>query len=241
MNLFSLLHRFGTGPSDGGPGHAPLPLLPQRGFTLVELSVSMAIGAILAVASLEVLRQQLDQAQVSSSSQFLQQTMVSLQNFFANDDGSAPINNSALPNGAAVPRQYVGASAGALTQITNTWGGRLFLGPLNGGTRTAWLLQASGLPMRLCADIVQNLESTLNTAGLRHALAGAATNGADVTTSAPRAVELTANRTLIPSLADVHVIKSDPYAPLNPATLSTLCEADQPYFTLFLTGNNHAL
>ncbi len=225
----------------GAPGHARMQHLRQCGFTLVELSVSMAIAAILAVASLVVLRQQLDQAQVASSSYFLQQTVVALQNFFSNDNGAAPINNSALASGAAVARQYVGGGAGASTQINNPWGGQMFVGPLIAGSNTNWVLQVSGLPMRLCPDIVQSVESTLNTAGLRHALAGSPTTGAAVTTSALGAVALDANRVLTTALADVYLIKTDPYAPLNPAAMSLLCETDRPYFNLFLTGNNHAL
>lgn len=201
----------------------------------------MAIAAILAVASLALLRQQLDQAQVTSSSYFLRQTAVALQDFFSNDNGAAPINNSTLASGAAVARQYVGGGAGVSTQINNPWGGQMFLGSLIAGSNTDWVLQVSGLPMRLCPDIVQSVESTLNTANLRHGLAGSPTNGTAVTTSALGAVALDANRVLTTSLADVYVIKSDPYAPLNPAAMSTLCETDQPYFNLFLTGNNHAL
>lgn len=201
----------------------------------------MAIAAILAVASLALLRQQLDQAQVTSSSYFLRQTAVALQDFFSNDNGAAPINNSTLASGAAVARQYVGGGAGVSTQINNPWGGQMFLGSLIAGSNTDWVLQVSGLPMRLCPDIVQSVESTLNTANLRHGLAGSPTNCTAVTTSALGAVALDANRVLTTSLADVYVIKSDPYAPLNPAAMSTLCETDQPYFNLFLTGNNHAL
>jgi prepilin-type N-terminal cleavage/methylation domain-containing protein len=132
MIPFFLLRRLDTGRVHVGSRHLPL-LLRQCGFTLVELSVSMAIAAILAVASLEMLRQQLDKAQVDSSSHFLQQTMMSLQNFFVTADGTTPIDNRALANGAAVARQYVGAGAGTAPVITNPWGGQIFLGPLNGG------------------------------------------------------------------------------------------------------------
>ncbi len=241
MTPFTLSQRGDTRHIHGRATYAPLRRLRQCGFTLIELSVSMAISAILVVASLEVLRQQLDQAEVSSSSRFLQQTMLSLQNFLVNDDGSAPIDTGTLASGATVARQYVGAGVGDKTQINNTWGGRLFLEPLIGGGRSSWVLHVSGLPARLCPDIVQNLESTLNTAGLRHALAGAATTGEDVTKPALRSVALNANRALTTPLANVFVIKSDPYTPLNPATLSLLCETTLPYFTLFLTSNNHAL
>jgi prepilin-type N-terminal cleavage/methylation domain-containing protein len=61
MIPFFLLRRLDTGRVHVGSRHLPL-LLRQCGFTLVELSVSMAIAAILAVASLEMLRQQLDKA-----------------------------------------------------------------------------------------------------------------------------------------------------------------------------------
>lgn len=241
MNFFTLPRRPGARHVHGRSGYASLQGLRQCGFTLVELSVSMAIAAILVVASLAVLRQQLDQAQVSSSSYFLQQTMVSLQNFFVNDNGSASIDNSALTNGAAVARQYVGAGVGGNTQINNPWGGRLFVGPLFPGRNTDWVLQVSGLPMRLCPDIVQNLETNLNAAGLRHALAGAATTGADIDTPVLGSVSLDPARLLSTSLPDVYLLKNDAYAPLNPAALTLLCETNRPYFNLFLTGNNNAL
>lgn len=211
----------------------------QRGFTLVELSVSMAISAILVVSSLVVLRQQLDQAQVASSSYFLQQTMVSLQDFFSGDNNTAPINNSALTNSGAVARAYVGIGAGP--PITNTWGGQLFIGPLFPGVNSDWVLQVSGLPMRLCSDIVQSLESTLKIANVRHALAGSGTNGADVATSALNAVSLDANNNLTTALNQVFVLKSSPYVPINPTALSNLCGTSLPYFNLFLTGKKNAL
>ncbi|HZG22725.1 MAG TPA: type II secretion system protein [Herbaspirillum sp.] len=213
----------------------------QHGFTLVELAVSMAIAAILVVSSMAVLRQQLDRTQVASSSYFLQQTMLAVQNFFVNDNGTAPIDNRALANGAAVARQYVGIGAGGATVITNTWGGRMFVGPLFPGRSTDWVLQASGLPMRLCQDIVQSLESTLNGAGMRHGMAGAATPGADLTTPALGSVALDPDGALSTVLPTVHLLKTNPYAPINPAALTSLCETNQPYFNLFLTGNNHAL
>ncbi|UIN19843.1 type II secretion system protein [Herbaspirillum frisingense] len=241
MNLLTLPSQPGAGHIHGKTNYAPLRRLRQCGFTLVELSVSMAIAAILAVASLEVMRQQLDQTQVASSSYFLKQTMVALQNFFATADGTTPINNSALANGAAVARQYVGGGAGDATVITNPWGGQLFVGSLIGGGNSNWVLQVSGLPMRLCSDIVQNLESSLNVADLRHALAGAATTGGEITTPALRSVSLDPGRALVTTQLNVHVLKNDPYAPLSPAALTSLCETNRPYFNLFLTGNNHAL
>lgn len=223
----------------GRPGCIRLQQRRQRGFTLVELSVSMAISAILVVSSLVVLRQQLDQAQVVSSSYFLQQTMVSLQDFFSGDNNTAPINNGVLTNSGAVAREYVGIGAG--TPITNTWGGQLFIGPLFPSINSDWVLQVSGLPMRLCSDIVQSLESTLKIANVRHALAGSGTNGAGVTTSALGTVTLDANNNLSTPLPNAYVLKSSPYVPLNPAALSSLCETSLPYFNLFLTGKKNAL
>jgi hypothetical protein len=61
--------------------------------------------------------------------------------------------------------------------------------------------------MRLCPDITQSLESTLNTAQLRHALAGAAHGGGNIATSALGSVELNPSRALTTMLADVYVIK----------------------------------
>ncbi|BEV16236.1 type II secretion system GspH family protein [Herbaspirillum sp. DW155] len=223
---------------DGRPGEAPMQGLHQRGFTLVELSVSMAIAAILVLSSLVVLRQQLDQALVSSSSFFLQQTMVSLQDFFVGDNNSAPINNNVLTNSDAVARAYVSTDTDGNLQITNSWGGRLFLDPLITGQNSDWVLQVSGLPMRLCADIVQNLESSLNAASLRHTLAGAA--AAD-TQRVSNAVALNTDNLLGAAQPNVQVLKNSPYTPINPLALRNLCETRQPYFNLFLAGKKHAL
>lgn len=238
MNLLTLTQRTGARHVHYRSGYASLRWLRQCGFTLVELSVSMAIAAILVVASLEVMRQELEQAQVKSSSSFLQQTVVSLQNFFASDDGAAVLDNSTLAHSAAVARQYVGAGTGAATQINNTWGGRLFVGPLDGDTRTSWVLQVSGLPMRLCSDIVQNLEASLN---VRHSVAGAAIPGSEITAAALGSVSLGPGRVLTTRLANVRVLKDTPFSPINPAAMSSLCETNLPYFNLFITGNKHAL
>jgi len=238
MNLLTFPQRSGMRQVQRRSGYAPLRWLRQCGFTLVELSVSMAIGAILVVASLEVMRQELEQTQVGSSSSFLQQTVISLQNFFASDDGAAVLDNSTLAHSAAVARQYVGTGTGAATQINNTWGGRLFVGPLDGDPRTSWVLQVSGLPMRLCSDIVQNLEASLN---VRHSLAGAAIPGSEITRDALGSVSLSPGRVLSTRLANVRVLKDTPFSPINPAAMSSLCETNLPYFNLFITGNKHAL
>lgn len=226
----------------GSAGRAGrLPPLWQRGFTLVELSVSMAIAAILVVASLAVLRDQLDQAQVASSSYFLQKIALSLQDFYVGDDGSAPINNGALAGSAAVAREYVGVGAGNNVPISNPWGGRLFLGRLISNSNADWVLQVSGLPMRLCSDIAQGVESSLGAAGVRHGMAGAPTAGSDIATPALASVSLDDARTLQTALPNVYVLKNTPYVPLDPAALGSLCEGNQPYFNLFLTGSNNAL
>ncbi|WP_433691769.1 type II secretion system protein [Herbaspirillum seropedicae] len=219
---------------------AGLRWLRQRGFTLVELSVSMAIAAILVVSALAVLRQQLDQAQVASSSYFLQQAMVSLQDFFSGDNNTAAINNGVLVNSGAVARDYVGNGGGTTAPIANTWGGQLFIGPLLPDVNSDWVLQVSGLPMRLCADIVQSLESTLTTTGVRHTLAGQGIAATEIGTPALGAVTLV-NNVLSAALPNVNVLKNSPYTPLNPAALGTLCETSQPYFNLFLTGRKNAL
>lgn len=227
----------------------PLPVLDaarrswlrQAGFTLVELSVSMTIAAILVVASLQVVRTQLDQAQVNASSFFLQHTVQSLQDYFVSNNGSAGIDNAALVNSGAVASQYVGSAGGGAVPISNTWGGRLFVGSLAASGNADWVMQASGLPMRLCSDIVQDIEANLNNAGLRHALAGAATSGGDITTPALGTVYLDANRQLRSTSPSVFVLKTDPFSLLDPAPLSSLCEINQPYFNLFLAGSNNAL
>jgi prepilin-type N-terminal cleavage/methylation domain-containing protein len=226
----------------GRTGCIRLPRQRRRGFTLVELSVSMAISAILVVSSLVVLRQQLDQAQVTSSSYFLQEAMMSLQNFFSGDNNTAAIDNSALANSGAVAREYVGIGGGPNVPITNTWGGQLAIGPLILGINSDWVLQVSGLPMRLCADIVQSLESTLNINSVRHALAGMGSANANlVAAPAPGTLTLSANNTLITPLTTVYVLKNSPHAPLDPAALGGLCETRQPYFNLFLTSKKNAL
>lgn len=243
MNFFTSSLRPDVRYVRGRPNCIRLQWRPQRGFTLVELSVSMAISAILVVSSLVVLRQQLDQAQVTSSSYFLQQTMVSLQDFFSGDNNTATINNSVLANGGAVAREYVGigAGTGAGIPIANTWGGQLFIGPLFPDVNSDWVLQVSGLPMRLCSDIVQSLESTLKISNVRHALAGSGTTGADIASPALGAVTLDGNNVLSTALPNVYVLKNSPYVPLNPAALGGLCETRQPYFNLFLTGRKNAL
>ncbi|MFJ3057602.1 type II secretion system protein [Herbaspirillum sp. NPDC087042] len=241
MSLFTISRRPCARRTHDRAGPARLQQLRRHGFTLVELSVSMAISAIVVVASLTVLRQQLDQAQVSSSSFFLRQTLVSLQDFFVGGAGAAAIDNSTLANGGAVARQYVGGGTGPNTRISNTWGGRMFVGQLNAGSNADWVLQVSGLPMRLCPDIVHSLESSLNAGGLRHALAGSPTTGAEIATQALASVSLNPGRLLHTLSPTVYILKESPYVPISPAALTSLCETRQPYFNLFLTSNNNAL
>ncbi|MBD8873115.1 pilin [Rhodanobacter sp. DHB23] len=126
----------------------------QKGFTLIELMIVVAIIAILAAIAIPAYQDYLIRSQVSEGAVLSDGAKTAVSEFFANH-GNFPTNNQSagLPTAGSISGKYVGSitvASGVITADmdgpsvnTKVSGETFVLSPIDNGGSTNWTCQSS--------------------------------------------------------------------------------------------------
>lgn len=124
----------------------------QKGFSLLELLLVVAVGAILLLAGLAVYRNVTDNSKVNESIRLLNVTKQETQRLFQGE-GSYPaeVLNSVLINANAFPSSSLVGAGGANPQVRHPYNGDV---TVTGNVRT-FTIRFAGVPTASCIKIGQ--------------------------------------------------------------------------------------
>jgi prepilin-type N-terminal cleavage/methylation domain-containing protein len=194
----------------------------QRGFTLLELSISIGITALLVVVIMEARVRELRDTQIGVEAAWVIDAMKDVRDGLSNDADFARVNDSML-NVNSVPHAYL-TITGTTVTVHNGLGGDLHLASRNtASTNQALALTYTGVPKEVCVNLINALEAMSKTKGTPlYAIIGTPTGTA---TNVPAFGWNAAEQTFAPASGDV-LLKKNPAEQLDVVTTAQFCRND---------------
>ncbi len=196
-------------------GHMPQ----QQGFTLLELSISIGIMALLVVVAMQSRVKELREAQIGVEATWVIDTIKDMRDGLSNDADFARLNDSQL-NVNSVPKAYLTVT-GAGVKVSNGMGGELHVASRNmASANQALALTYTGVSKEVCVNLVAAFEAMAKTKGTPlYAMVGTP-NGA--ITAVPDLGWDAVNQTFVPAAGDV-LLKKNPAGQLDVVTTAQFC------------------
>ena len=143
----------------------------QSGLSLVELSVALSIAAVVVLLQMRQQTAELRLARMKAESKWVVNVMRDIPGQMSQAGNYAMLDNFTLGVIRSVPQGFIkktlsglnpdGTAITAGTEVSNGFGGRVYVGPLSlGGTSNAYALTYTGIPQEDCATMVVSLNKT---------------------------------------------------------------------------------
>jgi prepilin-type N-terminal cleavage/methylation domain-containing protein len=194
--------------------------LRQRGFTLLELSVSIGIAALLMVVVMEARIKELHDAQVGAEASWVIDVMKDVRDNLANDVDYGGVSDSSL-NVGSLPRAYLSVSPAGVA-VRNGLGGDVHLASRNmTSANRALALTYSGVTSDNCVSLVTAFESMSHMKGLPlYAIVGSVPS---VKSTVPMMSWDVSKQTFVPVVADDVLLKKSPSEQLDVVATAQFC------------------
>jgi prepilin-type N-terminal cleavage/methylation domain-containing protein len=132
----------------------------QKGYTIVELSISVAIAGVLLVSAIGLVQQVLTTNRANETSTLLIKAMAQIDKIWADQPD---FNNLTLATAGAAgvfAGMQVGydATTGAVNSVTSKFNRQIYVGLANDipttGAKRGYVITFAGIPTSVCADLV---------------------------------------------------------------------------------------
>jgi prepilin-type N-terminal cleavage/methylation domain-containing protein len=197
----------------------------QGGFTLLELSVSIGIMALLMVVAIEARVKELRDVQIGVESAWVIDAMKDVRDGLSNDASFARVSDSLL-NVNSVPLAYLTVT-GASVVVGNGMGGRLHVASRNmASANMALALTYTNVSREVCTHLVAGFEAMAKTKGAPlYAIVGSQAVLDDV----PDLNWSVSDQTFAPVTTGRDVLlKKNPAAQLDVVTTAQFCRQMSP-------------
>jgi prepilin-type N-terminal cleavage/methylation domain-containing protein len=190
----------------------------QKGLSLLEVSIAMAISGLFVVAYMESSVKDLQQMQVSAEASWIIDAVKNIQQGFNTEKSFASLKTPYLVSVNSIPRNYI-TGAGSETTVNNGSGGKLYVDGLTLGGDSAMAMTYTGLSGDNCSSFITEIESIARQKSTPlYALIGSKTN----VTSVPSVNWDSGNRWVVASGTDV-ALKKSPDTQLDVSTTAKFC------------------
>lgn len=130
----------------------------QNGFSLIELSIYLAITSVGVVLALKKSSEELRERNIQKESAWVVNVLADLNLHKGSSSGYATVSDLTLGAIKSVPKSFMNTKEMGKTVVGNGFGGWIHVGPLSlGGVNNAYALTYSGIPRESCPKMVMTL------------------------------------------------------------------------------------
>lgn len=132
----------------------------QRGMTLVETMIAIAIGLIIVAVGIKGVRGAMADSRSTDEVGDLPKIFSNLQKVYAQRPSFAGATQAIFVNNNAFPDSMVTSGS---TNVTNRWGGAVTVAvtSIGGGTNNALTYETTGVPSAECSNVIPQLENVV--------------------------------------------------------------------------------
>ena len=194
----------------------------QSGLSLLELSVAMAIGAVVVLLQLRQQTEALHLARMDNESKWVAAVLKDIPGQMTGANNYGQLSNLTLGAIRSVPPGYLDAKVAGITTVVNGFGGAVTVAPLSlgGGLNNAYALTYTNISQESCAQMVVLFSKAADAIGT--SISGVVGKQGGI---GPNLNLIRADAKQNINSDDGEVLKSSSTAGLSMGTVATFCQS----------------
>lgn len=193
-------------------------LASRRGFSLLELSVSLVISAALVILTMRQMSEDLHQRHLENESKWVVGVIDNIQREFGISRDFSSLSDLTMGRFSAVPPAYLDTRTAGVTTVTNGFSGRVHVGPLSlGATNNAYALTYTGISRDVCPRLAVLFHGQAKAGVPLYAMVGTMGTATGIPTVALVGDDVTA--------PGHHVLQASERAGLDMQLVGTFCDS----------------